>query len=50
MSEIITFSNASSWEHGLVLKTEEKKEKQSLIRHSEVLVSASGMLCTKGNW
>lgn len=52
MSEITTFSNASSWEHSLVLKTDtelrKKKEKQSLVRHSEVHMSASGMLCTKG--
>lgn len=53
VSEIITFS--SSWEHSLVLKTDtelrrkkkKKEENQSLLRCSEVLVSASAVLCTK---
>lgn len=52
VSEIITFS--SSWEHSLVLKTDtelrrkkKKEENQSLLRRSEVLVSASAVLCTK---
>lgn len=52
VSEIITFSNASPWEHSLVLKTdtELRKKNHILVRHSEVLMSASGILCTKVTW